>query len=189
MMLCQLYQLRMRWTADLAGLENAPRLSRHIQRCDRCRAYIQRLARLEGHLRIAPDKSLSSQGVKRIETAVLNRLHDFDVLYERRGRIFPRLYLSYRSPFIAAAAMVLVAVFLFVASPHRRLPESPETTALTALWDDSEMIRQELTHLIYLPDRSLRTEITRLTDDARRAVVFLLNCAPTHPLPDTNNGT
>lgn len=189
MMLCQLYQLRMRWTADLAGLENAPRLCRHLQRCERCRAYVQRLARLEGHLRTAPDKGLSSQDVKRIETAVLNRLHDCDVSYERRGRTVSRLSLAYRSPFVAAAAMVLVAVFLFVAMPPGRLSESPETTALTALWNDSEIIRQELPQLIYLPDRSLHTEITRLTDDARRAVVFLLNCAPTHPLPDIDNGT
>jgi hypothetical protein len=140
-------------------------------------------------LRTAPDKGLSSQDVKRIETAVLNRLHDFDVSYERRGRIFPRSYLPYRSSFIAAAAMVLVAVFLFVAMPHRRLPESPETTALTALWNDSEMIRQELPRLIYLPDRSLHTEITRLTNNTRRAVMFLLNCAPMYPLPDIDNGT
>lgn len=189
MILCKLYQWKMRWASTPANVQAGSRMAGHLKHCPTCQAYLHRLTLLEEHLRTAPPKGLLPQECKRIETAVLNSLQELPATVTSGRYTLPATARpAFRNPAFAAAAMLLIAALLFVTIPRRPEPAPPQANPLSSLWSDSEQITNNLKQLIFLPERSLQTELTRLSTDARQAVAFLVNCAPSHPLPENANG-
>lgn len=186
MIWCKLIQSRIRWAEQPANLNTMPQVAGHLQRCPACRAYHRHIVRMEDGLHAAPAQTIAPQDCKRIETAILNRLAQTERTTGAATRpiAFPR-----PTKAIAAAAMVLVATALLVRHNRPHIEPPPETPAPTVLWSASQLPTVSLTELVRMPDRSIHNEMNNLTQDARRAVVFLLNCTPSHPLPELDNGT
>ena len=189
MMLCMFYQFRLRLATKPATVSAMPRLARHLTHCERCRNTHRRLIRLDAHLRAAPAEALSAQDCARIEASILSRLPLIAARSEQ-CRPVPHRRWTPRYAAVAAAALLLIAALLFVpSSPHHPLSDvPPETMTPIALWSESASLASEMTRLMRLPEQSFQAEVTRLTDDARRAVAFLLNCTPSDPSPAIHNG-
>ncbi len=189
MIRCKLFQLWFRIDGTPARALGQSSAGGHLQRCPTCRAYCRQMERLDEQLQSSPAKTLSDAACSRIEAATLNRLRQADPLQMQPQRAVPIARQPFRSGLWAAAAMLMVAVLLFVA--HQRTGQEPiqEPPALTSMQDelDTAYLTGQLSRLTTLPENPLQAEVTRLTGDARRAVMFLVNCAPSNPLASIDN--
>ena len=163
------------------------RLVRHLDDCPACRAYHQRMRRLEERLRAPASEAFSDAAYARIEAGVLDRLRGAGSLSAPAAEA-PRRYWRQAAFGTAAAAIVLAAVMVFMRPQPPAAHEAPlDLAALAELWTDTETLTQRIPQWAMRPELSMQAEMGRLTHDAQRAVAFLLNCTPYHPLPEMTN--
>lgn len=188
MIRCTLYQWQIRRSDDPAQTIAAPHQARHLRDCPACRMAAHRVLHLEEQLRADTADRLSPDRHARIQAAVLNRLRRLETPAEYPLRSPQRHRLMLTAAAIAAAAMLMIAANVFVSLHRRPLDAPPETMTPASLWGDAQSLTRQIPQLAALPDQAMQNEMTKLTGDARRAVAFLINCTPSHPLPDIDNG-
>jgi hypothetical protein len=186
--ICRFTQLLMRLYADPSEASQSPLLDRHLKHCAACRAYCHRLMHVDDHLRAGPTEVLTSTQYDRIQTSVLKRLKDTDRSSEHSIALPARRGLPVKSMAAAAAAMLFLAVNVLVLRYHFPAQPAQEPVSLSSLFEDTERFGRRIPQLISYPDTSMKTEMSRLANDAQRAVLFVLNCTPRHPGPELDNG-
>lgn len=147
--------------------------------------YDKRMTRLDEQLRSGAADRLTDAQHAQIEAAAVERLRQGDSM--KRRSVPTRRHWRAIAFGVAAAAMVLLAAMLFMRQEEPE-PQPLDIAALVELWEDSETLTRQIPQWTRLPDHSMQAEMTRLNNDARRAVAFLMNCAPGNPMPETANG-
>ena len=187
MIRCTLYQWQLRRSDDPARTLAAPHQARHLRDCPACRTAANQVLRLEEQLRAGPADRLSPAQHARIQTAVLNRLGGLESPAAPPRHSTPRHRLALTAA-ILAAAMLMLAAGVFVSLHRRPLEVQPEPMTFASLWDDYHSLTRQFPQLAAVPEQTMQTEMTKLANDTQRAVAFLLACAPSHPLPEIDNG-
>lgn len=145
-----------------------PRLMEHIAQCPRCQNAGRQLQKIHNLLSQPTADRLTRIQHRRIQTAVLHRLVSTPL---------PRHYLPPLLPRIAAVAAILLIGILLL--HHQTTPPAPTSLMpLEAFASEVEIFGRSLPQLGKLAEEPLRQELHNLTQDAHRAVAFLLNCAP-----------
>lgn len=181
MIVCRIYQWFMGHRAEPSDALR-PRLARHLKQCSDCRDYSHRLMRVEEQLRSSPAEMLSPAQHARIQASVLARLREANVSAQRPVQTFRRRPLRLAAGAVAAAAMLVVVLNVF-------MPKAPsEPLTLATLLASSERFGRQLPQWALLPEQSMQTELQKLASDTQRTVAFLLNCTPSHPGPVLDNG-
>lgn len=188
MIRCTLYQWQVRRSDDPARTLAAPHQARHLRDCPACRTAANQLLRLEEQLGADTADRLSPAQHARIRTAVQERLRRLDTPVSHPLRSARRHRPALTAAIFAAAAMLMLAAGVFVSLHRRPLEVRPEPMTFASLWDDYQSLTRQFPQLAALPEQAMQTEMTKLANDTQRAVAFLLACAPSHPLPETDNG-
>lgn len=145
----------------------------------------KQLQRLDERLRSGTADKLTDAQHAQIEAAVLNRLRRTDAAANRP--IATRRHWRPLAIGIAAAAMVLLAVSVFIRPEQKSEPQVLDLAALVQVWEGSETLTRQIPQWTRWPEQTMQTEMNRLTDDTQRAVAFLLNCTPGNPLLEMNS--
>lgn len=141
----------------------------------------KQLMRLDAQLRAGTADRLTDAQHAQIEAAVLKRMRQIDAAPLRP--VAKRQSWRPAAIGIAAAAMVLLAAGVFFKPEQKPEPQPLDFAALAQVLEGSDMLTQQIPQWTQWPEQAMQTEITRLSNDAQRAVAFLLNCAPGNPLP------
>lgn len=188
MMMCKLTQLLVRLSAEPSEANQSPLLNRHLTHCTVCRAYCHRLMHIDDHLRTSHPEMLTSTQYDRIQAVVLKQLRETDRSREYSIALPARRGLPVKSLAAAAAAILFIAVNVLVLRYHFPARPVQEPVTLSSLFENTERFGRRIPQLILLPEQSMKGEMTKLTNDAQRAVAFLVNCTPSHPELETDTG-
>jgi len=188
MSLCSVYQWLIRFGAEASDAVRSPHLHRHLKKCAACRRDYRDLMQLEDRLRTSPAETLSATQHARIENSVLARLEQVNRSAQNAVPTMQRHRLLWAAGAVVAAAVFMLVSDVYISLHRRQLETQPESITLTALLADSQQLTRQIPQWAFLPEQSMQTEIQRLTNDTRQTVAFLLNCTPSHPGPDLDNG-
>jgi len=188
MIVCKLTQWFIRQHAEPSGAFDSTLSARHLKHCEVCRAYCHRLMQIEEQLGAASADSLTAAQHDRIQAGVLKRLREQERSSDHSISLPARPSVPLRGMAVAAAAILFLAVNVLVLRYHFPVQPAQEPVTLSSLFEDTERFGRRIPQLIHLPEQSMRGEMTKLANDAQRAVAFLVNCTPSHPGLELDNG-
>jgi predicted anti-sigma-YlaC factor YlaD len=179
-MFCFYYRYRMHCKMDRHEKSDSPRLQRHLSGCTACRDYLDRMVRLDTHMKESACGQLSDIALHEIEASVLKSLRSFTTA----GRPVHRT--RFWIPYAAAACFVIFAGLSgwFYQTHQRNNRAVTAANEAIASLNRAAAFSDSVSLLNLLSRQSAQQEMDQLVNNAQDAVIYIANCIPQGPQGD-----
>jgi hypothetical protein len=185
-MFCRLYEWKIEKELDVTGAIRSPRLTNHLEKCPRCRAYHRYLIQLSEQLRSNMSCQLDESEFQQIHTTVQKALSD-NSLRQTIQTGLP-MHTGHQTP-LAVRSVAAILVLSAIANLWFLVNRPEPSDSVSQLSFDSQKVQTEAVLLLQAPERSIQGEIQNLSADVKYAFNFIQKCAPAPLSTQAQNST
>ncbi|MBP8606202.1 MAG: hypothetical protein KBI46_10245 [Phycisphaerae bacterium] len=174
-MICRMLQWAMEGQLDRHGAIQSPPLLRHVQHCPACSRWLQTHQQLQRRLQHPLPSPVSPARISRLQARLQQRLSEAGRI--RKAPFRPAALQSAAAVLLLGAGIGLLYVYYAPTAPvSSGAADALQLITPAAGW-------QQIPQWAALSEQPLRTEVSNLAADARRAMQFLVTCLPAGGVP------
>ena len=185
-MLCRLYEWKIEKELDDTGAVQSPRLTHHLEKCERCRAYHRYLIQLSEQLRSNMSCQLDESEFQQIHATVQQVLSDKSLRQTIQTGLPTQTH--HQMP-LAVRSLAAILVLSAIAGLWLLMNHPEPSDPVSQLSFDSQKVRAQAVLLLQTPERSIQGEIQNLSTDVKSTFNFFQNCAPIPLSAQAQNST